>query len=214
MILVLLGPPASGKGTLAQSLVDKEGWKSYSAGQALRDHVKMNGKYARVAEKYLTTGRLVPISILMYVMQEFLRRHRTKKLLLDGTPRNIAQARAMEKALQKTHEGFTAFMFFDTTREVSWNRIRSRMQCSQCKRIYGMQIKPKKKGVCNTCHAKLFHRSDDTKKVLQARFGVFEKETFPLVEWAAQRYPVFYINANRSPQSALKQVKNALSLLR
>lgn len=214
MIIVLLGPPASGKGTLAQTLVEKGGWKSYSAGQALRDHVAANGKYATVAEKYLKAGKLVPISVLMHVMQEFLRKHHPKKLVLDGTPRNIEQARRMEKSLKRTHEGFSAFLYFDTSEAVAWKRIRHRTQCVQCKRIYGFQLKSKKKGICNACGGMLVRRKDDTQKVLRERFHGYEKETLPLVEWAAQRYPVFYINANRSPLSALKQVKTALALLR
>jgi len=119
----------------------------------------------------------------------------------------------MEKVLKKFKSSFTAFLFFDATEKVSWERIRARVQCEKCHRIYGLQIKPKKKGICNVCGGKLIRRKDDTKGVLHDRFRVYQRETLPLVEWAAQRYPVFYINANRSPQSALKQAKTALSIL-
>jgi adenylate kinase len=212
MILVLLGPPASGKGTLAQSLVEK-GWKSFSAGDALRDAAKGTGKKARVIIAYLKVGRLVPNKWVEDLEESFYRANRSKKMLLDGTPRNVEQAVQMEKALKKDGLEFTAFLLFDVSKETSWKRIRSRMQCGKCKRIYGFQMKPKKKGICNACGGKLVHRSDDSKKVLHARFKVYEKETLPLVEWAAERYPVFYINANRSPQVALKQVKRAISVL-
>ncbi len=214
MIIVLLGPPASGKGTLAQSLVEKEGWKSFSAGEALREAAKGNSKRAHEIRAYLKSGRLVPNAWVENLEENFYRENRKKNMLLDGTPRNIAQALDMEKALKKGGLEFTAFLLFSTDKATSWKRIRSRSQCQSCKRIYGLQLRPKKKGICNACGGKLFHRNDDSKKVLEARYRVYTKETLPLVEWAAQRYPVFYIDANRSPQSALKQAKVALGLLR
>lgn len=214
MIIVLLGPPASGKGTLAQSLVEKEGWKTFSMGQALRDYVSRDGKYAHRVDHFLKSGKLVPTPMMMDVVAAHFRHHSPKKLLLDGVPRNLSQARAIENALRKQRKSIDAFIFLDASEQLIWKRIRGRRQCVKCKRIYGLQIQSKKKGVCDACGGKLIRRKDDSKKVLHERMRIYAKETLPLVEWAAQRYPVFYIDANRSPQSALKQANVALGLLR
>lgn len=213
MIIVLLGPPASGKGTLAQTLVEKHHWKTFSAGQAIRDMAARGGKKGAVLEHYLNTGKLVPDAMVSDIEDDFFRRNKSRNILLDGTPRNIEQARDLLRSMKKHKLEFTAFFFFDASEAVSWKRIRSRLQCKDCHRIYGLQIKPKKKGICDKCGGKLIRRKDDSKKVLHERYRVYKKETLPLVEWAAQRYPVFYINANRSPQSALKQAKTALEIL-
>jgi adenylate kinase len=212
MILVFLGPPGSGKGTIAEMFVQK-GWVSFSMGQALREHVEKKGKYADEVNLFLREGKLVRDKVAYAVLHEHLRSLHTKNIIFDGFPRNLEQIRAARKILHSLRKDFDAFIFVDVSSREVISRLKERTICSVCGKIYGKNVPPQKKGFCDVDAGKLVTRNDDHPSVIKDRFAVFEKETFPVMEEASKRYPVFRIDGVGRPAIVFKRVQRAISML-
>lgn len=215
MIISLLGPPGVGKGTVAQLFAaeNKSKWLHISMGQLLREHLQEKGKYWKEVQKNLDKGTLVSDTIMAGVLLEFVKKKKSKHIILDGTPRTLNQARTLPKALKKIGLDLSGFLFFDADEKMITDRLHFRRQCAKCGRVYGVNVKPKKQGICDVEGAKLIQRKDDKLSVIRNRFRVYKEETFPVLEWAAIHYPVIYINANHSPPQILKQMQRAIHVL-
>lgn len=212
MILVFIGPPGSGKGTIAQ-LFEKKGWVSFSMGQALREHVEKKGKYSKEVDGFLRAGKLVRDGVAYAVLHEHVRSLKNKNIIFDGFPRNLKQMRGARKILHELKKDFDAFIFIDVSAREVISRLRERKLCSICGKIYGKNVPPRKKGFCDVDKGKLVARSDDNPSVIKERFAVFEKETFPVMEDASKNYPVFRIDGIGRPAVVFKRVQRAISLL-
>ncbi len=212
MIIVLIGPPGSGKGTYAQTLA-KKGWVHFSMGQALRDHVKRKGPMSKEIESYTSKGRLVPGHVFFPVFQEAVRRFGKKNIIFDGLPRNLDQAAGMEKALKTIHP-IDGYFYIDVHEKEIRDRLKKRRQCANCGKVYGKPVVPKKKGICDRCKGKLVIREDDKPSVIHERFQVYEKETVPVIDWASSRYPVFYIDGHGKPGVVFKRLVRLFPLLK
>ena len=213
MILVFIGPPGGGKGTIAQMLARK-GWVHFSMGQALRDHVKNNGKYAKKVNGILSTGQLVPDVIAFAVLKESISHMRGKNIVFDGFPRNLDQTKSARKVLRALKQDFDGFVFIDVPEKVILERLKLRRQCETCGKIYGSHIRPRKKGFCNVDGGKLIPRADDHPSVIQKRFHVYHTLTAPVLDWAAINYPVFRVDGSPSPNAVFKHVSRVISFIR
>ncbi len=212
MIIALMGPPGSGKGTIAQML-KKKGWIHYSMGQALREHVENHGKYAKIVGKLNAKGILSPNRIVTPIFNEFFLKNRTKKIVLDGYPRNLGQARGFGKVLRKVGTPLDAVIVLKVPIPELIKRLSGRRQCVTCEKIYGVGVKTKKKNVCDSDGGKLFQRDDDKPVVVKHRFGVYKKETQLVIEWASSRYPVYLVNGRGGPSKVFKRVSQLISLI-
>lgn len=212
MILVFIGPPGSGKGTVAQLFV-KKGWVSFSMGEALREHVRQKGKYAKEIDELLKHGRLARDKMAYDVLRGHLYSLKGKNIIFDGFPRNIKQIKGARKILHELKKDIDAFVFFDVPVEEIISRLKQRRQCSVCGKIYGKNVHPKKKGFCDKDNGKLILRNDDKPSVIKDRFRVFDHETFPVMEEASKYYPVFRINGMGPPNAIFKRVQRVLSLI-
>lgn len=213
MILVFIGPPGGGKGTIAQMLTRK-GWVHFSMGQALRDHVKKNGKFAKKVEKILLNGQLVPDAIAFAVLKESILHLRGKNIIFDGFPRNLDQTKSAQKALRALKQDFDGFIFIDVSEKIIRKRLKLRRQCELCGKIYGSHIIPRKKRVCDADGGKLVSRADDHPSVIRKRFHVYHTLTAPVLDWATLHYPVFRVDGSPSPNAVFKQVARVLSFIR
>lgn len=213
MILVFIGPPGGGKGTIAQMLARK-GWVHFSMGQALRDHVKHNGKFAQKVEKILSNGQLVPDAIAFSVLKESVLHLRGKNIVFDGFPRNLDQTKSARKVLRALKQDFDGFVFIDVPEKIILKRLKLRRQCESCGKIYGTHILPRKKGICNVDGGKLIPRADDHPSVIRKRFHVYRTLTAPVLDWATLNYPVFRVDGSPSPNAVFKQVARVLSFIR
>ncbi len=213
MILIFIGPPGSGKGTIA-SLFAQKGWVPFSTGQALRNHVKNRGKYSKEVSDLLQHGHLARDKVVYDVMSESLRALRGKNIIFDGFPRNVEQVKSARRILKDLHRDIDAFVFIDTPQKEILSRLKVRRQCEKCGRIYGKHAKPKRKGICDVDKGKLILRNDDKPLVIKERFRVFYRETFPVLEEASKIYPVFHIDGAGSPRTVFKRVENVVSLLK
>ncbi|MDP2666133.1 MAG: nucleoside monophosphate kinase [Candidatus Diapherotrites archaeon] len=209
MNLVLMGPPGSGKGTIAQ-LLTKKGWVHFSTGQALRDHAARKGKFAARIDTLLSKGHLASDAITYHVLQENLSRLEGKNVLFDGFPRNLAQGKGARTRLNPLGMDFDAFIFLEVSTNEVVARLANRRQCAMCGRVYGKQNPSKKVGVCDADGGKLIRRDDDKPAVIRERFRVYRTQTLPLLDWAAERYPVFEVNGKGSPTTVFKRVVRLL----
>ena len=185
MKLILLGAPGAGKGTQADILKKKLNVPTISTGNILRAAVKNGTPTGLRAKEYMDAGRLVPDEVIIGIIQERLQESDCANgYILDGVPRTIAQAEAMEKA----GINFDAVVSIEVADEVIMERMSGRRVCESCGASYHLvAVPPKVAGVCDSCGGKLVQRKDDAPETVKDRLEVYHKETEPLKDFYAQR---------------------------
>jgi adenylate kinase len=176
MKIILIGPPASGKGTYAELLSKKLKVPSISMGELLRKFAEKSDYGKELKEKYWGKGLLVPDDITLDVLQQSL----TKKgFILDGFPRNLNQAALLDKTVKVDH-----VIYVKISDDVIIKRISGRLQCKECGAIYNKySLPPKKDSLCDKDGTKLYARPDDLDvKAIRERIKVFKKQTLPVIE--------------------------------
>ena len=185
MNLILLGAPGAGKGTQAEILCKKLGIPSISTGNILRAAIKDGTPTGLKAKSYMDAGQLVPDEVIIGIIGERLAQSDCAKgYILDGVPRTIGQAEAMEKAGIK----IDAVVAIEISEEEILRRMSGRRVCEACGSSYNMEaIPPKVEGICDNCGGKLIQRKDDTPETVRERLKVYHKETAPLADFYAER---------------------------
>ena len=185
MKLILLGAPGAGKGTQAEILKKKLDIPTISTGNILRAAVKNGTPTGLKAKAFMDAGKLVPDEVIIGIITERLAEDDCKNgYILDGVPRTIAQAEAMEKA----GINFDAVVSIEVADEVIMERMSGRRVCESCGASYHLvAVPPKVAGVCDSCGGKLVQRKDDAPETVKDRLAVYHKETEPLKDFYAQR---------------------------
>jgi len=189
MRIILLGPPGCGKGTQADIISKDFDIPHISTGDILRDNVKRGTDVGKNAKEYMDSGRLVPDEIIICMMKErFLEDDCTKGFLLDGFPRTIAQAEALDDLLNQMDMSLDYIVNIDVNDEDIINRISKRLSCPNCGEVYNLLFKkPKKEMSCDTCGGKLHQRDDDKEEVIRNRLDVYRKQTAPLISYYKEK---------------------------
>jgi adenylate kinase len=179
-IVVLIGKPASGKGTQAEPLAKALSVAFVSMGKMLRDEIKKKTPLGRRADAIVRKGKLVPCQLTISLLRRRLAKADARKgIVLDGFPREIEQARALEKIARVTH----AVLISITDKEVM-HRIAGRRVCANCGRNYHLVTDPpKKKGICDDCGGKLIQRYDDKPSVIRDRLESYREDTIPVLHF-------------------------------
>ena len=185
MKLILLGAPGAGKGTQAERLCKVLEIPTISTGNILRAAVKNGTPTGLKAKAFMDAGKLVPDEVIIGIITERLAEDDCKNgYILDGVPRTIAQAEAMEKA----GINFDAVVSIEVADEVIMERMSGRRVCESCGASYHLvAVPPKVAGVCDSCGGKLVQRKDDAPETVKDRLAVYHKETEPLKDFYAQR---------------------------
>ncbi len=186
MRLVLLGAPGSGKGTQAKMLVEKYNIPQISTGDLLRAAVKAKTKLGKQAKAAMDAGELVSDDLVLSIIQERLMESDTRRgFILDGFPRNIPQAQALDNKLSWMNKPIQIAMHLHVDHDILVKRITGRMICAKCGAIFNNYFNPpKKKGVCDNCGGKKFPtRADDNETTVRNRLGVYNEETEPLISY-------------------------------
>lgn len=189
MNLIFLGPPGAGKGTHAKMLCEKYGFTQFAAGDILRRNIKEGTKLGALAKDVIARGELVSDDLVNDMMFEEIRGLRSAKgFILDGYPRTIGQAEALEKFLVKEKIPLTAVVNFDASEAVLVDRLGGRRLCAVSGKIYHVRnMPPKKEGVCD-CHGQpLVIRKDDEPATILNRLKVYHESTKPLVDFYRQK---------------------------
>lgn len=184
MRLVLLGPPGAGKGTHAKELSKQYQLVHLATGDILRKHIREQTPLGRKAKDIIESGNLVPDDLVNQVMFEEIDKIPGKNFILDGYPRTIGQAEALEEFLKKKNLPLDTVLDFETSEKVIIDRLSGRRVCPNCGHNFHIRnIRPKKEGVCDFCGEKLFQRKDDTPETIQHRLDTYKQETSPLIQY-------------------------------
>lgn len=187
MRIVLLGAPGSGKGTQAKLLVEKYKIPQISTGDLLRAAVAAGSELGKKAKAAMDAGQLVSDEIVLGMIQERLSRPDAKAgFILDGFPRNIPQAQALDSMLARLGQPLQLALLVDVDQEVLMKRLTGRRTCSNaaCGAIYNVYFSPPKTAnKCDKCGSPLTHRSDDNEATVRNRLSVYEQQTAPLVAY-------------------------------
>jgi adenylate kinase len=200
MIVVLLGPPGSGKGTQAKKLIGEFHWPQLSTGDMLRAGIQSGSKLGIEAKKFMDLGQLVPDSVVVGLIAERSLAPDCKNgFVLDGFPRNIAQAEALDKMLKQQGRQVDRAVLFEIPDEELVRRLSGRRTCPKCNSMYHVEhLPPKVGGVCDQCGNALVQRDDDRVDVIKKRLTVYHQQTEPLIGFYRAQSKLSSIDARRS----------------
>ena len=187
MIIIMLGAPATGKGSVAALLSEKYNIPAISSGDIFRKHISEKTEIGKLLDSYISKGELVPDEIVLRMLQERLEEPDVKNgAILDGFIRTVAQAKAFDKMLEKMNNKIDIVVNLETPEDEILERIVNRRICTNkdCKSVYNLVLHPpKKEGICDKCGSPLEQRSDDTLEKTKNRLKIYHKETEPLVDY-------------------------------
>lgn len=188
MDIILLGPPGSGKGTQAKMIADKYKVKHVSTGDILRENVRNGTPLGVEAKKYMDAGKLVPDSLLIDIIKDRLAKPDVKAgWMLDGYPRTIPQAEALDKILPSLGQKIDVVLNIDVPDAELIKRVTGRRMC-KCGTTYHVQFNPPKvAGKCDACGADLYQRADDTEATVKQRLQAYHAQTQPLIDYYNKR---------------------------
>jgi adenylate kinase len=185
MRLILLGPPGAGKGTQAKDLVQKYGIPQISTGDILRKNLADKTPLGLEAKKFMDKGELVPDSVVVGIVKERLKEADCKKgYILDGFPRTVPQAEALDAALADMKTPIDKVLSIEVPDTELVKRLGGRRTCRACQAGYHVAFKPsKKEGVCDSCGGELYQRDDDKEEAIKNRLKVYQSSTAPLINY-------------------------------
>lgn len=185
MKLILLGPPGAGKGTQSAMLVDKYKIPQISTGDILRSAVKEQTSMGTKAKEYMDKGALVPDEVVVGIIEERISKTDCiHGFILDGFPRNIAQADALSKMLEKRNEKIDNVISICVDDQELITRLTGRRTCKECGKGYHIKFKlPKVNNICDDCGNELIQRNDDREDTVKERLNVYNNQTEPLIEY-------------------------------
>ncbi len=191
MVIIMLGAPGTGKGTVAGILTQKLGIPQVSTGDIFRKHIKEQTELGKLADKYISKGHLVPDDVTIDLVKSRLQEDDVKNgIILDGFPRTVVQAEALDKMLAEQGRKVDMVVNLTTPKEEIIERITNRRICSnpECKTIYNLILNPPKvEGICDKCGSELIQRKDDNRETVEARFENYLEVTSPLVEYYTKK---------------------------
>ena len=210
MKLILLGAPGAGKGTQAEVLCKKLGIPTISTGNILRAAIKDGTPTGLKAKSYIDAGALVPDEVIIGIINERLAQADCQTgYILDGVPRTIAQAEALEKA----GITFDAVVSIEISEEEILRRMSGRRVCEACGSSYNVEaVPPRVEGICDNCGGKLIQRKDDTPETVRERLKVYHTETEPLVDFYAARGLLKPVRSDDTKEGTTQAILAALGI--
>ena len=200
MKLILLGPPAAGKGTQAESMAKKYSLAHISTGDMLRAEIALNTELGSKAKAIIDRGDLVPDEIINAMAAERIKQDDCKNgFLLDGYPRTIEQAEFLEKLAD-----IDCVINIEADNQTLINRVASRRVCPECKHVQA--VHKGEKEICEKCGAKLMQRPDDTEDKMKNRLKVYYEQTQPLIDFYEKRGLLVKIDGTKSIEETSKQI--------
>ena len=198
--IILLGPPGAGKGTQAKRIVEKIGLLHLSTGDILRDEVARGTELGKQAKAYMDRGDLVPDELIIGMIRG--RIENADGFILDGFPRTVAQAEALEQITP-----VDVVIDIELERDEVIRRLSSRRVCRNCGKIYNLISNPPKvDGKCDACGGELYQRDDDRPEVIENRYDVYTSSTAPLIEFYRSRGLLAEVDGKADPDAIFARI--------
>ncbi len=206
--VVLMGPPGCGKGTQGKMLEAHYSVPQLSTGDMLRAALRNETPVGLKAKQYMDRGELVPDEVIIGIMRERLASQDCKKgYLLDGFPRTVAQAEALDKLLEQSGTKLMAAVNLDVPDEEVVKRLSGRRQCRVCGTGFHVVFKkPVREGRCDACGGELYQRDDDNETTVRSRLSVYNKQTAPLLDYYASRGLLLRVPGTGDIDNIFKQI--------
>ena len=206
LVLIMLGPPGSGKGTQASMLQEKLHIPHISTGDLLREHVRRGTYLGIQAQTYMEKGQLVPdVLILDMLFDRVSLDDCAKGYILDGFPRTLPQAEALQERLEGQPAPIVINLELSDAKIIE--RLTKRVVCENCGTPYHLIYSPPKTpGICDKCQGKLIHRSDDNEEVIVKRLKVYHLQTAPLIAYYTQQHLLHTVNCDAGKEKVFSQV--------
>ncbi|MCW2495840.1 adenylate kinase [Jatrophihabitans sp.] len=213
MRLVLVGPPGAGKGTQAEFIAAHFAIPKISTGDIFRANVSGGTELGRLAKKYMDAGDLVPDEVTNAMVNDRLKQDDALAgFLLDGFPRNVAQAYELDSMLAQTESSLSVVLDLDVDHDEVVRRLSGRRTCKNCGHVWHVEYdKPKGEGVCDKCGGELYQRDDDHADTVRHRLEVYAAQTAPLIEFYGERSQLVAINALGTVEDVTERAISALT---
>ena len=204
MVVTIFGPPGSGKGTQSSLLREKCGFTIFSTGDALREMAKVD----KGLKDLLEGGQLVSNEIVFNILEEFISKSDSKRILIDGLPRKVSQIDPIEKILAKFGKKLDAALFLDLDEKTAADRMQNRWLCED-KRVVCASSQEEAENLCNS---KVSKRDDDDALVIKKRMELYKEKTFPMLEVYKEKNILKKIDAKLEKEKVFKEIVNLLRI--
>ncbi|UYL08923.1 adenylate kinase [Bdellovibrio sp. SKB1291214] len=210
MNVILFGAPGAGKGTQSELLIKHLGMTQISTGDLFRAAIKGQTDLGKKAQEYMDKGQLVPDSIVIGMVEEVLQKG-VKNFILDGFPRTVAQAEALDNLLNKMTLSIGKAIFLEVPMEILMDRLTGRRVCKNCGAVYHIVSKPTKtEGKCDNCGGEVIQRNDDKADVIETRLKNYQEFTSPLKEFYKKSGKYIEVDGNRDTAQVYKEIEKII----
>ena len=212
MNLIFLGPPGAGKGTQAQRICWEYSISQLSTGDLLRSHITKGTELGKEAEKYIHGGNLVPDELIIGIIrEELLLPQYENGYLLDGFPRTVPQAIALDALLAELNQKLDMVLALQVPDEIIIERLTARRTCPTCGKVYHLVFNPPLlEGKCDLDGAELFLRKDDNEETVIKRLGIYKDQTIPIIDYYGKQNLIHSINGVGRLEDIYKNIKTLL----
>lgn len=216
MNIVMLGAPGAGKGTQADLLAEYLQIPHIATGDLFREALRRNTPLGRQAREYMDRGELVPDAITIAMVRERLAQPDCARgVILDGFPRTVEQAQALDEILAERGQAVDLAIFIRVRPEVLIERLSGRWTCRDCQGVYHTVFNPPRQpGVCDVCGGSLFQREDDRPETQRHRIEVYLEQTAPLIEFYRKRGVLSEVNGEREIAEVQEEIRDAVTRVR
>lgn len=211
--VIFIAPPAAGKGTQSEKIVNKYNYEHISTGDLLREEIKNETSIGKEIESIIAQGKFVNDDIITTILKTKLYSI-NKNFILDGYPRNINQAKELDKILNELNIKNVVVIYLELAEDVAIKRALGRLICPSCSTSYHKYVKelvPDKEGYCNNCNSKLIQRADDTEETFKVRFQTYLKETEPLLAYYKEKNMLEIVNADTDTLKIFADIEEILT---
>ena len=213
--IILIAPPAAGKGTQAKLLSSKYNIPHISIGYLLRQSATEQSEMGILIKQTIEAGALVPDNIVLNLLEKRIQEPDCNNgYILDGFPRNINQAESYLKILQNLNKQLGDVILLNIPKETAKKRIIGRLSCTECGAVYNDQFeetKPKRFGTCDLCNGSLTRRSDDKEKTFEDRYHIYENQTYPLVNYFGNKGLLFTVGSGISKERTFNEIEKVIN---
>lgn len=211
--IIFLAPPAAGKGTLSEMLIDEYGYGHISTGDLLREEIKNKTEIGKQAESLMKEGKFVSDDVILKLISKKIEDPSCSNgYILDGFPRTLVQAEKYDELLEKANKDLGVVIYIDIDKDMAMKRACGRQTCPKCNKIYNKysEMRPKVEGICDICKVELTSRSDDNEETFIKRFDEYVNKTMPLYNYYESKGVLTKVTADEDKYKTFDQVKNIL----